>query len=210
MKDSITFYKEWFDLRNQLTDKEFIKFLLALLNYSFNKEEPKLSYKAIIPHLKDAIKIIDKDKSTPQYIEHTTFVEEKRIERLLNRTTEEKKFKHFLDINKVSYKEEVIIDVVKNKKSYIVDFLINNKHIVEIDGGYHFTEDMIEKDKLKDKILSSKGYIVHRIKNEDVTFEKCMMFMEKNIWNMPKITIPTNKPKKNKNKKNKKNKQNKF
>lgn len=47
------------------------------------------------------------------------------------------------------------------------DFYIPKlKLIVEIDGGYHYTQEQIKKDGERDAILSMHGYGVYRIPNE--------------------------------------------
>ena len=52
---------------------------------------------------------------------------------------------------------------------YIVDFLFRkSKIIVEIDGGYHFTEEQQKEDETRTEWLESKGYKVIRFTNERV------------------------------------------
>lgn len=52
---------------------------------------------------------------------------------------------------------------------YIVDFLFcKSKIIVEIDGGYHFTEKQQQDDAQRTKWLESQGYKVIRFTNEQV------------------------------------------
>lgn len=58
-----------------------------------------------------------------------------------------------------------------HKKVYIADFRGVNqyrRHIIEIDGGYHNTPEQKEKDALRTKHLEQKGYIIHRITNEEI------------------------------------------
>ena len=55
---------------------------------------------------------------------------------------------------------------------YIVDFLFRkSKVIVEIDGGYHFTEEQQKDDEIRTEWLESKGYKVVRFTNEQVLFD---------------------------------------
>lgn len=55
---------------------------------------------------------------------------------------------------------------------YIVDFLFRkSKLIVEIDGGYHFTEEQQKEDAIRTEWLESKGYKVVRFTNEQVLFD---------------------------------------
>ena len=52
---------------------------------------------------------------------------------------------------------------------YIADFLFRkSKLIVEIDGGYHFTEEQQQKDSERQNWLEHKGYRVLRFTNEQV------------------------------------------
>ena len=52
---------------------------------------------------------------------------------------------------------------------YIVDFLFRkSKVIVEIDGGYHFTEKQQTDDAVRTDWLEKKGYKVIRFTNEQV------------------------------------------
>lgn len=55
---------------------------------------------------------------------------------------------------------------------YIVDFLFRkSKVIVEIDGGYHFTEEQQTDDAQRTEWLVQQGYKVIRFTNEQVLFE---------------------------------------
>jgi very-short-patch-repair endonuclease len=52
---------------------------------------------------------------------------------------------------------------------YIVDFFFRQSMlIVEIDGGYHFTEEQQEEDKARQDWLEQQGYKVLRFTNEQV------------------------------------------
>ena len=52
---------------------------------------------------------------------------------------------------------------------YIVDFLFRrSKVVVEIDGGYHFTQEQQIEDALRTEWLESNGYKVIRFTNEQV------------------------------------------
>jgi len=56
------------------------------------------------------------------------------------------------------------------------------KVIIEVDGGYHNTPEIIEKDKLRDKWLTEiKGCQVIRVKNEDVPNLNINKFIRDNI-----------------------------
>ena len=59
------------------------------------------------------------------------------------------------------FKRQVPID------NYIVDFLCtDNKLIIELDGSQHFENS--NYDKKRDEYLSSKGYKVVRITNDNI------------------------------------------
>ncbi len=53
---------------------------------------------------------------------------------------------------------------------YIVDFYLPKpyKICIEIDGGYHSTQQQIDYDTRKDRYLSNRGFKVIRILNENV------------------------------------------
>jgi len=55
---------------------------------------------------------------------------------------------------------------------YIVDFLFRkSKLVVEIDGGYHFTEEQKHDDEVRTDWLEHMGYKVIRFTNEEVLFD---------------------------------------
>ena len=61
---------------------------------------------------------------------------------------------------------------VINNHIYFPDFYIKSKNIIiEVDGGYHNTEEQIIKDRNRDADFKSKGIETIRITNEDV-FDK--------------------------------------
>lgn len=128
------------------------------------------------------------------------------MERLSNRTDAELKFRDLLKTSNIPFREEVILDIEKNKKSFIADFVIYHKHIIEIDGGYHFTKEMIERDKERDKLLKQKGYTIHHLKNEDVSKYNLNLILNEIFFKPPKNRIKSNKIKKNKTSKTKNNK----
>ena len=71
---------------------------------------------------------------------------------------------------KMVFQHPIFIYVSGNIKTfYIADFCdIRKKIILEVDGGYHKTEEQIIKDKLRTIDLKRLGYKVYRITNEDV------------------------------------------
>lgn len=55
---------------------------------------------------------------------------------------------------------------------YIVDFLCRrNNLVIEIDGGYHFTEEQQKEDEIRTIWLEQHGYHVIRFTNEQVLFD---------------------------------------
>jgi ATP-dependent exoDNAse (exonuclease V) beta subunit len=53
---------------------------------------------------------------------------------------------------------------------FIVDFVcLSKKLIIEVDGEYHFTEEQIQLDADRTRILNELGYKLIRFKNEEVT-----------------------------------------
>ena len=54
---------------------------------------------------------------------------------------------------------------------YIVDFFFRKSMlIVELDGGYHFTEEQQKEDAIRQDWLEHMGYKVLRFTNEEVLF----------------------------------------
>ncbi|MPT30917.1 MAG: leucine--tRNA ligase [Chryseobacterium sp.] len=54
-------------------------------------------------------------------------------------------------------------------KDYIVDFVnLDSKLVIEVDGGYHSTEEQIEFDNLRTEYLNFFGYQVLRFNNQEV------------------------------------------
>jgi very-short-patch-repair endonuclease len=52
---------------------------------------------------------------------------------------------------------------------YIVDFYCpKHKLAVELDGNYHFEEEQIKRDGIRDKFLNEAGIKVIRIENENI------------------------------------------
>jgi len=57
----------------------------------------------------------------------------------------------------------------KNIGNHIVDFYCPAaKLVIELDGGQHYSEKGIEKDKLRDRYLSSLGLKVLRFSDRDI------------------------------------------
>ena len=55
---------------------------------------------------------------------------------------------------------------------YIVDFFFRTSMlIVELDGGYHFTEEQQKEDSIRQDWLEHMGYKVLRFTNEQILFD---------------------------------------
>ena len=55
---------------------------------------------------------------------------------------------------------------------YIVDFFFRKSMvIIEIDGGYHDTEEQQEKDSIRQEWLEKNGYTVLRFTNDQILFD---------------------------------------
>jgi len=53
--------------------------------------------------------------------------------------------------------------------SYIADFVcLEQKLIIELDGGGHCEPDQIEYDKTRDQFLADRGFRIRRYSNRDV------------------------------------------
>jgi very-short-patch-repair endonuclease len=75
---------------------------------------------------------------------------------------------------------------------YIVDFYSSSIRIViELDGGQHFEPENIEKDRLRDDYLKSKGLRVLRFDNHEViknlsgVLDVIYKEIEKSVFNPP-------------------------
>ena len=62
---------------------------------------------------------------------------------------------------------------------YIVDFFFRKSMlIVELDGGYHFTEEQQKEDAIRQDWLELMGYKVLRFTNEQILFDTDRTFAE--------------------------------
>lgn len=75
----------------------------------------------------------------------------------------EKFWMRVLDNNNISYEHDVSV-WKPGYNNYYLDFLIDNKYDIEIDGSFHLDEDILKKDIIRTKYLEDNGYIVYRIK----------------------------------------------
>ena len=75
------------------------------------------------------------------------------------------------------YRQRIIGD-------YIVDFYCPKANlIIELDGGQHFTEEGINKDKTRDIFLNSQGFKVLRFSDRDI-FENINGVLERIYENL--------------------------
>ena len=82
-----------------------------------------------------------------------------------------------LGIPNIEFQKPVFIKDENGKpyKFYIADFLdTKNKIDIEIDGGYHTTEDQKMKDSIRDDDFREIGYDIFRITNDQVNSGKAM------------------------------------
>lgn len=94
----------------------------------------------------------------------------------------EKFWKKVLDNNKISYQQE--LPVKHDNSNYFLDFYIevNGKMLdLEIDGKQHQYEDRLESDKIRDKYLTSLGYIIYRIAWNEINSEIGRLNMQEKI-----------------------------
>lgn len=104
------------------------------------------------------------------------------------------KIKPFLIRNITSYPESFWINVLNNNYisyikekhvgKYFLDFYIkinNNLIDLEIDGKQHSYKERIESDKIRDSFLKSLGYIVYRIKWNEINTENGKKIMKEKI-----------------------------
>lgn len=76
---------------------------------------------------------------------------------------------------------------------YIVDFLFRkSKLIVEIDGGYHFTEEQQHNDAVRTDRLEHMGYTIVRFTNEQVLCdsENVINILRTKLSSLPQPILP--------------------
>lgn len=89
-------------------------------------------------------------------------------------------------LNKL-YEFQHIIYIKKRgriERFFIADFCFSDrKLIIELDGGYHYTEEQIRKDKERTSILKNRGYTILRIKNETILMAQSFDSLIKDLLN---------------------------
>ena len=94
-----------------------------------------------------------------------------------NATSSELLFKKFLDDNNISYnfQKVIFVSVDCNQKFYIADFYFKKYNlIVELDGGYHYTNEQKLKDDERTLNLRRSGYFILRFDNKKSLESKSM------------------------------------
>lgn len=87
----------------------------------------------------------------------------------LEQTPAEIKMSKILDEFKITYKTQRIVYYGNGKSFFILDFYLPaDKLAIEVDGGYHDSEEQKLKDAKRSVILNEKGIRVIRFKNEEV------------------------------------------
>ena len=104
--------------------------------------------------------------------------ESRRRTLLKKATSSEKAFSRILDGLNIKYEPQKIL--YNNHHYFIVDFFLTDENlVVEIDGGYHNTRDVKNKDKYRTNIIMKNGIDqVIRFTNEQV---ECSDYAEKRI-----------------------------
>jgi len=91
----------------------------------------------------------------------------------------EKYFENVLIELGVSFEKQK--KVIGKNKTYFLDFLIENKINLEIDGSQHKQTDRIKSDLVRDEFIKSLGYIVLRIDWRNPNTEEGKSYLLKKI-----------------------------
>ena len=110
-----------------------------------------------------------KDNQGTQKKESQKEVSERFRKQLISRATKsELALKKFLDDQMVSYQFQKIVwvSIDCEQKFYIADFFFKRYNlIVELDGGYHYTDEQKKSDDIRTMHLRRAGYFVLRFDN---------------------------------------------
>ena len=139
------------------------------------KERKRLENEALISENKDIYALADeyakerKEKATKEELEVWDCIKQ-------------------LGLPNIYFQQPVFISGENDKpcKFYIADFLdTKNKIDIEIDGGYHTSEEQRMKDEERERDFKKMGYDTLRITNDEVNsgkaIEKLRQFRDKNI-----------------------------
>lgn len=81
----------------------------------------------------------------------------------VDKTEAEAKVHEYLKKSKIPFEFQKIFYI--GIKFIVIDFLIANKHVLEIDGGQHFKDNKLSEDINRDKFFKKRGYTVTRVSN---------------------------------------------
>ena len=139
------------------------------------KERKRLENEALISENKDIYALADeyakerKEKATKEELKVWDYIKQ-------------------LGLPNIYFQQPVFISGKNDKpcKFYIADFLdVDNKIDIEIDGGYHTSEEQRMKDEERERDFKKMGYETLRITNDEVNsgkaIERIKWFRDKNI-----------------------------
>lgn len=94
-------------------------------------------------------------------------------------------WKEVLENNNIEYSFNHVVKKrelgLNDMSNYFLDFLIDNRIDLEIDGKQHKYPDRIESDKFRDSLLTKAGYIVYRIPWNEIKSEQGQNKMKEKI-----------------------------
>ena len=98
----------------------------------------------------------------------------------------EKFWKKVLENNGIQYSFNHVVKkselgVENDNSNYFLDFLIDDKIDLEIDGKQHKYADRAESDKVRDELLSKNGYLVYRVEWNEINTEVGKQHMKEKI-----------------------------
>lgn len=104
----------------------------------------------------------------------------------------EKFWQEVLKNNNISYSfnhpvKKSDLGVKDDDSNYFLDFLIGENFDLEIDGKQHSYKERKESDALRDELLNKNGYIVYRIKWNEIVSDRGKLLMEQKIDNFLKF-----------------------
>lgn len=105
-----------------------------------------------------------------EHIFHTSYADKMKeyaIEHTKNATPSEQIVIKLLNANEIKYEFQKTCNVCG--RNYIMDFFLTEQKIcLEIDGGYHYTQEQLLKDRQRDNDMARCGILVIRLTNEEV------------------------------------------
>ena len=104
----------------------------------------------------------------------------------------EKFWQEVLKNNNISYSfnhpvKKSDLGVKDDDSNYFLDFLIGENFDLEIDGKQHSYKERKESDALRDELLNKNGYIVYRVKWNEIVSDRGKLLMEQKIDNFLKF-----------------------